>query len=127
MFALDRGTSISCPRLAGIATLLGSTHPEWSPAAIKSAIMTSASHVSLNGKPIVDERDIPSDVFAIGADERDIPSDVFAISAGHVKASKANDPGLIFDIQPDDYIPYLCGLGYTPKQVQMIVKKTVIR
>ncbi|PWA45978.1 Peptidase S8/S53 domain-containing protein [Artemisia annua] len=110
MFALDKGTSISCPHLAGIAALLRSTHPEWSPAAIKSAIMTTASHVSLSGKPIVDERDIPADVFAIGA--------------GHVKASKANDPGLIFDIQPDDYIPYLCGL-YTPKQVQTIVKKTV--
>ncbi|GJT77684.1 peptidase S8/S53 domain-containing protein [Tanacetum coccineum] len=39
--------------------------------------------------------------------------------------SKANDPGLILDIKPDDYIPYLCGLGYTPKQVQIIVKKTV--
>ncbi|GJR06028.1 peptidase S8/S53 domain-containing protein [Tanacetum coccineum] len=111
MFALDLGTSISCPHIAGIAALLRSTHPEWSPAAIKSAIMTTASHVSLSGKPIVDERDIPADVFAIGA--------------GHVKASKANDPGLIFDIQPDDYIPYLCGLGYTPKQVQTIVKKTV--
>nr|GEV68144.1 peptidase S8/S53 domain-containing protein [Tanacetum cinerariifolium] len=110
-FDLDKGTSISCPHLAGIAALLRSTHPDWSPAAIKSAIMTTTSHVSLSGKPIVDERDIPADVFAIGA--------------GHVKASKANGPGLIFYIQPDDYIPYLCGLGYTPKQVQTIVKKTV--
>ncbi|GJV37154.1 subtilisin-like protease SBT1.2 [Tanacetum coccineum] len=47
-----------------------------------------------------------------------------AASSGHVNPSKANDPGLVFDIQPDDYIPYLCGLGYTPKQVQMIVRKT---
>ncbi|CAI9259369.1 unnamed protein product [Lactuca saligna] len=33
---------------------------------------------------------------------------------------KANDPGLIFDIQPDDYIPYLCGLGYSDEQVGII-------
>ncbi|GJU69503.1 peptidase S8/S53 domain-containing protein [Tanacetum coccineum] len=95
----------------GVAALLKSTHPDWSPAAIKSAIMTTASNVSLNGRFIVDERGHPADVFTIGS--------------GHVEVSKANDPGLILDIQPDDYILYLCGLGYTPKQVQIIVKKTV--
>ncbi|XP_024995381.1 subtilisin-like protease SBT1.2 [Cynara cardunculus var. scolymus] len=109
-FNLLSGTSMSCPHLTGIAALLKSAHPEWSPAAIKSAIMTTASQVSLNGKAILDERELPADVFAIGA--------------GHVNPSKANDPGLVFDIQPDDYIPYLCGLGYTTKQIKTIVKKT---
>ncbi|GJW93123.1 RNA-directed DNA polymerase, eukaryota, reverse transcriptase zinc-binding domain protein [Tanacetum coccineum] len=37
------------PHLAGIAALIKSTHPDWSPGAIKSAIMTTASNVSLNG------------------------------------------------------------------------------
>ncbi|PWA62642.1 Peptidase S8/S53 domain-containing protein [Artemisia annua] len=110
-FNIISGTSMSCPHLAGAAALLKSTHPDWSPAAIKSAIMTTASNVSLNGRYIVNERDLPADVFDIGS--------------GHVEVSKANDPGLIFDIQPDDYIPYLCGLNYTAKQVQVIVKKTV--
>ncbi|GJU39509.1 peptidase S8/S53 domain-containing protein [Tanacetum coccineum] len=110
-FNIISGTSMSCPHLAGIAALIKSTHPDWSPAAIKSAIMTTASNVSLNGRFIVDERDHPADIFTIGS--------------GHVEVSKANDPGLILDIQPDDYIPYLCGLGYTPKKVQIIVKKTV--
>ncbi|KAJ0716233.1 putative tripeptidyl-peptidase II [Helianthus annuus] len=58
-------------------------------------------------------------------DIRDLPANVFAIGAGHVNPSKASDPGLIFDIQPDDYIPYLCGLGYTSKQVGVIVQKEV--
>ncbi|KAG9149283.1 hypothetical protein Leryth_003253 [Lithospermum erythrorhizon] len=43
----------------------------------------------------------------------------------HVNPSKANDPGLVYDIQPEDYIPYLCGLGYTDEQVVTIVQKTV--
>ncbi|KAI3691724.1 hypothetical protein L6452_31526 [Arctium lappa] len=110
-FNMMSGTSMSCPHLAGIAALLKAAHPGWSPAAIKSAIMTTADQVSLNGRPIEDERKLPADIFAVGS--------------GHVNPSKANDPGLVFDIQPDDYIPYLCGLGYTSQQVGIIATKTV--
>ncbi|KAF5775046.1 putative cucumisin [Helianthus annuus] len=110
-FNMISGTSMSCPHLSGISALLKSAHPDWSPAAIKSAIMTTAGKLNLGGQPIEDERDLPANIFAIGA--------------GHVNPSKASDPGLIFDIQPDDYIPYLCGLGYTSKQVGVIVQKRV--
>ncbi|KAK1438161.1 hypothetical protein QVD17_03964 [Tagetes erecta] len=110
-FNVISGTSMSCPHLAGVAALLTSAHSEWSPAAIKSAIMTTASQVNRMGSAIVDQTGLPADVFAIGS--------------GHVYPQKAHDPGLVFDIQPDNYIPYLCGLGYTPKQVQIIVKKNV--
>ncbi|XP_076881335.1 subtilisin-like protease [Bidens hawaiensis] len=110
-FNMISGTSMSCPHLSGISALLKSAHPDWSPAAIKSAIMTTTDRLNLNGQLIQDERDLTASIFAIGA--------------GHVNPSKANDPGLIFDIQPDDYIPYLCGLGYTSKQVGVIVQKRV--
>ncbi|KAL8210161.1 hypothetical protein R6Q57_006893 [Mikania cordata] len=110
-FNMISGTSMSCPHLSGISALLKSAHPDWSPAAIKSAIMTTAGKLSLSGYPIEDERDQPASIFAIGS--------------GQVNPTKANDPGLIFDIQPNDYIPYLCGLGYTSKQVGVIVQKRV--
>ncbi|XP_076956798.1 subtilisin-like protease [Bidens hawaiensis] len=108
-FNVIEGTSMSCPHLAGIGALLKSAHPEWSPAAIKSAIMTTASQVNRNGEPIVEESGYLADIHAIGS--------------GHVNPPKAHEPGFVFDIQPDDYIPYLCGLGYTPKQIEIIVKK----
>ena len=53
-----------------------------------------------------------------------IPANIFATGAGHVNPSEANDPGLVYDIQPDDYIPYLCGLNYTDHEIQMITQRT---
>ncbi|RWR89324.1 Peptidase S8/S53 domain-containing protein [Cinnamomum micranthum f. kanehirae] len=105
-FNIISGTSMSCPHLSGIAALIKSSHPDWSPAAIKSAIMTTADVLDNRGKQIVDERLTPADLFATGA--------------GHVNPSRANDPGLIYDLTPDDYLAYLCGLGYTDNQVRML-------
>ncbi|CAI0414044.1 unnamed protein product [Linum tenue] len=110
-FNVMTGTSMSCPHLSGVAALLKGSHPSWSPAAIKSAMMTTADVTNIAGKPIVDEKHQPADVFAIGA--------------GHVNPTKANNPGLIYDIKPDDYMSYLCGLGYTDQQVGKIVRRNI--
>ncbi|KAF5954446.1 hypothetical protein HYC85_007302 [Camellia sinensis] len=105
------GTSMSCPHLSGIAALLKSAHPNWSSAAIKSAIMTTTDRANHLGKPIIDETLFPADIFVIGS--------------GHVNPSRAINPGLVYDLKPNDYIPYLCGLNYTDQDIYFITKHTV--
>ncbi|KAL6842841.1 hypothetical protein ACP4OV_027154 [Aristida adscensionis] len=46
------GTSMACPHVSAIVTLLKSVHPDWSPAMIKSAIITTASVIDHSGIPI---------------------------------------------------------------------------
>ncbi|KAG1353962.1 subtilisin-like protease SBT1.7 [Cocos nucifera] len=106
------GTSMATAHLSGIVALLKSTHPRWSPAVIKSAIMTTADKLDRSGRPIADEYD--------GS-----VASLFAMGAGLVNPSSANNPGLIYDLRPCDYTHYLCGMGYTDKQVMTITHRRV--
>lgn len=104
-FNIISGTSMSCPHVSGLAALVKAAHPEWSPAAIKSALMTTADTAYKNGKPIID--------VATG-----LPSTPFNHGAGHVNPIAALDPGLVYDATIDDYIGFLCALNYSSDQIK---------
>ncbi|KAF2323876.1 hypothetical protein GH714_002962 [Hevea brasiliensis] len=97
-FAIISGTSMSCPHVSGIVGLLKSQHPDWSPAAIKSAIMTTATTRANDGKPILD------------ADGKNATP--FAYGAGHIRPNLAADPGLVYDLTLNDYLDLLCHHKY---------------
>lgn len=109
-FSVMSGTSMACPHVSGIAALIRSVHPSWSPAAIKSAIMTTAEVTDHTGRPILDENQ---------------PAGVFDMGAGHVNPQRALNPGLVYDIRPDDYIIHLCSLGYTKSEIFSITHRNV--
>ncbi|MQM06275.1 hypothetical protein Taro_039096 [Colocasia esculenta] len=112
-FAVLSGSSMSTPHIAGVAALLKVSHPDWSPAAIRSAIMTTADTLNRIGDPIA-------------AGETDKAADFYATGAGHVNPSRAADPGLVYDIRPSDYLGFLCGgLGYTDDQLRAIARRRV--
>ena len=90
LFDLYSGTSMSSPHVAGLAALLRDLHPDWSPMAIKSALMTTGTDVldGPNTNPLV----------------------IFRQGAGHVRPNSAADPGLVFDSGFSDWISFICGV-----------------
>ncbi|KAF0892389.1 hypothetical protein E2562_015462 [Oryza meyeriana var. granulata] len=107
-FSAKSGTSMSAPHLAGIAAVIKKAHPEWSPALIKSALMTTADVTHPDGTPVIDE--------STGK-----PASHFAMGAGLVNPTKALDPGLVYDLTAEDLVPYICGLGYNDSFVNEII------
>ncbi|ONK66085.1 uncharacterized protein A4U43_C06F4000 [Asparagus officinalis] len=65
-FNISSQTSISCPHESSIAALLRQRLPDWSPAAIKSTITTTANNIDNSGKPSQDLASM-STPFDIGA------------------------------------------------------------
>ena len=74
---------MSSPHIAGMGALLKQAHPGWSPAAIKSALMTTTTGVKLaNGAPDPDR---------------------FGYGAGHANPNAASDATLAYDAGFADY------------------------
>ena len=109
-FNIISGTSMSCPHVSGLAALLKGFHWDWSPAAIKSALMTTAYDTYKGGEQLLD--------VATGK-----PASPFVIGAGHVDPVRAMDPGLVYDLAAEDYLGFLCALGYTPLQIAAMSSK----
>ena len=90
-FGFMSGTSMAAPHVAGFGALILGKNPKWSPAMVKSAMMTTASDVKLpNGSK---------------------DPDVFATGAGQVDPARVLDPGLVYDANDEDYLKFIQGTG----------------
>ncbi|RZC91353.1 hypothetical protein C5167_027413 [Papaver somniferum] len=112
-FNIMSGTSVACPHVSGLAAMIRKVHPNWTPGAVKSALMTTAYNVDNGGKPITDMADGGI-------------SNPFQHGAGHVDPNKATNPGLVYDIQPSNYDAFLCSLGYSQTQISLFVKNRIV-
>ncbi|XP_031741314.1 subtilisin-like protease SBT4.14 [Cucumis sativus] len=94
-FTLMSGTSMACPHVAAAAAYVKSFHPLWSPAAIRSALLTTAKPISRRGNP----------------------DGEFGYGAGNLNPRKAKNPGLIYDLNEMSYIQFLCREGYSGSSI----------
>ena len=84
LWDLYSGTSVSAPHVAGLAAYLRGLHPDWSPARVKSAMMTTARPLEGASGP-------------------------FAEGAGRVSSTALLDPGLVLDSRPSAWRHFLDG------------------
>ncbi|CAN1134467.1 Subtilisin-like protease SBT4.15 [Linum perenne] len=104
LYNIMSGTSMSAPHVAAAAVYVKSFHPTWSPAAIKSALMTTASRIKVE------------DAMA-----------EYAYGAGQIDPLKAIHPGLVYDsVSPKDYISFLCNEGYTESMLRKVARHDVV-
>ncbi len=84
-FQAIAGTSMSSPHLAGASALVKAAHPTWSPAMIKSALMTSSAQDVLKEDGVT-------------------PADPFDAGSGGLRVDKAVNPTLVFEESYADYL-----------------------
>ncbi len=86
LWDLHSGTSMASPQVAGVAALLRSEHTDWSPAAVQSALLTTADRLPARVSP-------------------------FDQGAGALNPLAALDPGLVYDAGADQWTRYLSSKG----------------
>ncbi|XP_044957348.1 subtilisin-like protease SBT4.3 [Hordeum vulgare subsp. vulgare] len=98
-YSIDSGTSMACPHATGAAAYVKSFHPDWSPAMIMSALITTAT-------PMNSSRNRGGGELTYGA--------------GQLNPARARDPGLVYDAREGDYVRMLCAEGYNSTQLRLV-------
>ncbi|PIN00203.1 Cucumisin [Handroanthus impetiginosus] len=103
-FTFMSGTSMACPHVGGAAAYVKSFRPNWSPAAIKSALMTTATPMSSK----------------VDKDAE------FAYGTGQLNPTRAVNPGLIYNMDDISYIQFLCHEGYDESSIGSLLNQKSI-
>ncbi|KDP27283.1 hypothetical protein JCGZ_21014 [Jatropha curcas] len=97
-FNIMTGTSMACPHASAAAVYVKTFHPDWSPAAIKSALMSTATPLTIRDK------------------DTDLSS-----GSGQINPRSAVHPGLIYDISMSSYLSFLCKEGYNSTTIGILI------
>jgi hypothetical protein len=85
LFMSIAGTSMSSPHSAGVSALVKAAHSDWTPGQVKSALMTSSIQDVLK-------------------EDATTPADPFDRGSGSIRANRAIDPTVTFDVPASDYV-----------------------
>ncbi|KAM5565195.1 CO(2)-response secreted protease [Rosa sericea] len=111
-FNVLSGTSMACPHVSGIAATVKSQNPTWSPSAIRSAIMTTATRTNNLKTPITTDSSSIATPYDYGA--------------GEVTVTGPLHPGLVYETDTIDYLNYLCYYGFDTSKLKTIARTAPI-
>ncbi|KAF6163341.1 hypothetical protein GIB67_025205 [Kingdonia uniflora] len=94
------GTSMTCLHASRVAALLKGAHTDWSPTAIRSAMMITVNPLDNTNNPILDV-------------EFSRPATGLDMGVGQINLNKALNPGLIYDVGVQEYVNYICSFNFT--------------
>ncbi|KAJ0101656.1 hypothetical protein Patl1_03730 [Pistacia atlantica] len=98
------GTSMACPHVSGIVGLIKAVHRDWSPSSYQIRNHDNLK-TDANSNPIVYENDNSA-------------ANPFAYGAGLPNPNSALDPGLVYDLNAESYLNYLCAHGYNQSLIR---------
>ncbi|XP_056164746.1 CO(2)-response secreted protease-like isoform X2 [Syzygium oleosum] len=102
-FSIKSGTSMACPHVTGAAAIIKSVHKEWSSSMIRSALMTTATFINNEGKPLTNSTKSLANPHEVGV--------------GEISPYRALHPGLVFETTTKDFLKFLCYSGYSQKNI----------
>ena len=100
IWGLKSGTSMASPHAAGAAALLIDLYPDWSPAEIQSALMTTAYSTVLK-------------------EDAATPADPFDTGTGRISVSQAAQAGIVLDETHTHYVDANPAKGGDPKTLNI--------
>ncbi|XXG66926.1 hypothetical protein AAC387_Pa06g0384 [Persea americana] len=110
-YMIKSGTSMAGPHISGIVALLKVVHPDWGPAAIKSALVTTAANI-YGGWNIEEESGVRK------------LANPFDYGGGYVNPNPASDPGLVYDMSGTENALFLCAMGYSSQYISAMINMT---
>ncbi|KAG4921573.1 hypothetical protein GYH30_050120 [Glycine max] len=113
-YNLLSGTSMACPHASGVVALLKAAHPDWSVAAIRSALVTTANPLDNTPNPVRDN----GNPFQYASP--------LAMGAGEIEPNRTLDPSLIYDATSQNYVNLLCALGYTNNKMLTLIYDAIV-
>lgn len=147
VFNIISGTSMACPHATAAAAYVKSFHPDWTPAAIKSALMTTGKAIVVASAVFDNINNHEVTVFhnydkfskyttkfsfsnltfffdsatPIKVKANDDSFAELGIGSGQISPGKALNPGLVYDIRMNSYIAFLCKEGYNSTDIGILI------
>ncbi|KAG6480858.1 hypothetical protein ZIOFF_057446 [Zingiber officinale] len=125
------GTSLACPHVTGAAAYVKSFHPNWSPAAIMSALMTTGlmtkhyiiylcSSTLFFEASEISQFNLSSMLYTAKPMYPSSRQDELSYGAGQLNPVKAVHPGLVYDAGASDYVQMLCNSAYNETMIKIV-------